>query len=153
MFMLIDRKAEIGIILLACNIPAYAFVIIVLNYISDYHHNFVLLDVFVISGLLLYIVGRKELLSRPEKGRVIHDISLGFGLALLIIGVIFSLWWYSATQYEAMKLGIPEGDYFIQESPGLLFFILWAISGTVLLIDRRKIMTTRNKKQEEKFQT
>ena len=147
--MLINRKAEIGIILLACNIPAYVFVILVLNYISDYRHNFVLLDVFAISGLLLYIMGRKEFLSRPEKDRVIHGISLGFGLVLLIIGVIFSLWWYSATQYDAMRLGIPEGDYFIQHSPSLLFFILWAISGTVLLIDRQKIMTTRNKKRGE----
>jgi hypothetical protein len=144
-FLLMDRKAEIGIILLACNIPAYFLVIFVLNYISDYRHNFALLVVFIISGLLLYIMGRNEFLSHPEKNRVMQDISLGFGLVLLIIGVIFSLWWYSATQYEAMKLGIPEGDYFIQHSPSLLFFILWAISGIILLIDRRKIATARNR--------
>ena len=161
--VLIERKAEIGIMLLACAFPAYILVIKVVNPWAYrllpsivFKNIYVLLNVLTISGLIFYIVGRKEFLNRTKNHRIVPSVSLFLGAFLLVFGLFFSLASYALIGYYHHKvadIGISYGEIFIEEFPGLFWFVLWTISGIILSIDSWKILSVWGQKQQERFST
>jgi len=156
--MLIDRKAEIGIVLLACNFPAYILPIMWVDSLPLPHRflpAIVLNRIMVfqlalaISGLIFYIVGRKKFLTHTRNRRIAPSLSLFMGAFLLVFGSYASLVSYGLIGYYHHKvadIGISYSDIFIREFPGLFWFVLWAISGIILTIDSWKILNTLDPK-------
>jgi len=159
-FLLIDRKAEIGIILLACSFPAWFLVLMWVtslplgqrylpSNVRDTMWGF--LNVFAIAGLLLYIVGRKRFLNRTRKHRIMPAISLSFGLFLSIIGFLYCWAMHSVkTAYAGKFAPFEERDlfmeYLVEGLPSLLYVILLIISGIILAIDSWKILSAMDQK-------
>ncbi|MDH5782750.1 MAG: hypothetical protein OEZ35_03690 [Candidatus Bathyarchaeota archaeon] len=164
MIMLIDRKAEIGIMLLAiallaCEFPAWVLVSIWVNiplphrYLpSNVQESLqVFCSVLAISGLLLYIVGRKRFLNGPRKHAIIPALSLSFGLFLSIIGFLYCWAMHSVmTAYAGKFAPFEERDlfmeYLVEGLPSLLYVILLIISGIILAIDSWKILSAMDQK-------
>lgn len=156
-------KAEIGIILLACAIPAYILVIMVVNPWAyrllpsiAFKNIYVLLNVLTISGLIIYIVGRKKFLTRTKNHRIAPVLSLFLGSLLLVLGLYASLASFVLIGYyhhKVVDIGISYSDIFIKEFPSLFWFVLWTISGVILIVDSWKILSAIDQKQQERFST
>jgi hypothetical protein len=156
--MLIDRKAEIGIVLLACNFPAFILPIMWIGLLPlpDRIVPAIVLDriwvfriVLTISGLIFYIVGRKRFLTRTRNHRIVPFLSLFLGAFLLVFGSFSSFISYGLIEHHHHKvavIGIPYSDIFIREFPALLWFVLWTISGMILTIDSWKILHALDQK-------
>lgn len=157
MMKLVDRKAEIGIVLLACNFPAFILPILWVNSLpfprflpaTVLNRIMVLRIALIISGLIIYLAGRKKFLSRTRNRRIVPSLLLFLGAFFLVYGSYFSLVSYGLIGYYHHKvavIGIPYSDIFIREFPGLFWFVLWTISGIVLAIDSWKILKALDKK-------
>jgi len=163
--VLIERKAEIGIILLACAFPALIFPIMWVDSLPFpnrflpailLNRIWVLRIVLAISGLIIYIIGRKKFLTRTRDHRIVPSLSLFLGAFLLVLGLYASLVSYGLIEYYHHKvadIGISYSDIFIREFPGLFWFVLWTISGIILAVDSWKILSVWDQKQQERFST
>jgi len=152
--MLINKKAEIGIILLACSIFAYFFNITVVGRplgemlrfsgTSEFTHlaiMYVPVSVLTIAGLAFYVAGKKELKERSIKHQDILTLSTFLGAVLLILGVLTSvLGWIMVRgyTYKYAPFGATLTGMAIEQSPPLLSFALWTISGIILVVDSWK---------------
>jgi len=149
--MVIDRKAEIGIILLACTFLVWILVTMWVDSLPLPHRFLpaivsksilVLQNVLIISGLTFYIAGRKRFLT-CTKQRIGLALSLSFGLFLLVLGVLGGIMQFGLIGYYHHKvadIGISYSEIFIEEFPSLFIFVLLTISGIILAIDSWKTL-------------
>ena len=159
---MIDKKAEIGIILLACSVFAWFFNVTVvggplwemlslLGIRSSFSHlaiMYVPVSVLIIVGLAFYVAGKRELKKRSIKHQDILALSTFLGAVLLFLGVLFSvLGWLINVRGYAYKLDRALIGTFIESSPPLLSFALWAISGIILVADRWRNLKVSNQKR------
>lgn len=159
--MLIDRKAEIGMILLACSFPAWILIMVWVSLLFPQQAGplnlrdsvWVSVTVLAIAGLLLYIIGRKRFLNRTRKNIVLPALSLSLGLWLSILGLFLSWSAYSMTEYQAGKLAMGGRSYddifsslLIKGSPIYFWLILLTISGIILVIDSWRILSALDQK-------
>lgn len=157
MTTLIDRKAEIGVILIASTFLVYILVMMWVDSLplgqrylpSNVQESIpILQNGLIISGILFYIAGRKRFLSHT-KHTIGPALSLFFGSLLLILGALGVYTKFGLMEYYHHKvahLGIPFSSIFIEEFPWLLMSILLAISGIILAIDSWKILSVLDQK-------
>jgi membrane-associated HD superfamily phosphohydrolase len=148
------KSAEIGIILIASNIPAFFFLSLGLWPLFQELHLFRVISewgLFLILcvGLAFYIWGRKEFWNRVEH-RKVSILLVILGPVLTVLGVRFSFSIYNVSLYLASKpSGRPFSVELANNFSALIWFILWIMSGIVLLYDgykqARKVNGNENK--------
>lgn len=137
------RRAQIGIILIASNIPAFFFSFLGLwPLFKESHLSRVIsewgLFLVLCGGLAFYIWGRKEFWNRVEH-RKVSILLVILGPVLTVLGVWFSFSIYSVSLYLASKpSGRPFSVELANNFSAPIWFILWIMSGIVLLYDSYK---------------
>lgn len=136
------RKTGIGLILLACSPFARFFTVrvgigplfdltlqqVISRFFTSYAIRYTPISVLTIVGLVFYIVGKRELKKRSIKHPEIIFSSTVLGVVLLVFCVLY---WPPVGNYT----GLTFIDRLIMSSPRILSFVLWLISGIILIVD------------------
>ena len=159
--VLVVKTAEIGLILLVCSVFAYFFSITVVarplsealtfpGFISYFTHLAIMytpVSVLTIVGLAFYIAGKREFKKRSIKHPDLTTSSKILGAVLLVFGALTTVLGWFSTRYYALKLDRAFIDTFINDSPATLSFVLWTISGIILVVDSWKSSKASNQER------
>lgn len=146
------KRAVIGIVLLVGSFPFFIFLftltplgyLLVKLYWSHQINDFTLSiitnipkDVLGISGLALYIAGRKDFLKCLDKDKGLSLAFVILGGFLTSLGVWFSLWNYGILEYYSGKIpGKPmTGERLLGYLLPFGWSVSWLISGVLWLAD------------------
>jgi hypothetical protein len=146
-------KAEVGLILLGFSVLAFGFWLMPIEAFLSMQRLTpetlpipeIALDTILsspsillaIGGLVQYVRGRRAF-WKMNRGFSAQLLLSSGGIILLLLGAFFSWSTYEVSAYYAGKPTRPGktlAEYLVKNVPYFVWFTLWIIAGTVLLVD------------------
>ena len=150
-FLLNFARAEIGIMLVACNIPPFVDLVALFLNIWNFYIVWQIwanpiiavgFCVLTISGLVLYVIWRKEFLGRVKGSKFASVVLLTISLILIVGGILQSIFTVlSVNYYTARTSG--WHPLTLEEMTIYTLYFVWSgvafTSGVLWLFDRVRI--------------